>query len=195
MTQSTAESETSILAALASRPTDMSSAYSQSIYDDNDGRVIDEWPASGELALRYGQYGTQGFLLGFENTTAYTQPRPAPLPALVANPVLRAARLTPSPPPGEPLPLLSLRESPPQVRPQSFLAIAYESTVPWGPEPPLSLPTGPVKASEGYRTGSIGEYLSEKRLALNKRVRQNLQGYWLGRGTLRRKDQPVEESA
>jgi hypothetical protein len=172
-------------------PSDGSSTRCSSIYDDID-LAADEWPASGDLPLNRSRCDERGFLIGFETSTAYTRPRPAPSPTNGCNSVLTAARSPPSTPPDKPLPLLPLHEP--------LIAVPYRSTLTWSSEPPSSLPTTPVKLTEAYQNRCLNQHPNGKRPARSRRGRYNLQGYWLSRRTLRgfvqqRQGNRLEEAA
>ncbi|KIW68973.1 hypothetical protein PV04_04881 [Phialophora macrospora] len=172
-------------------PPEGSSNGCSSNYDDVD-LGADERPASGDMSPNRSRYDERGFLVGFENSTAYTRPRPAPSPTNGCIPVLKAARSPPSTPPDKPLPLLPLQEP--------LIVVPYQSTLTWSSEPPSSLPTTPVKLTEAYRNRCLNQYLDGKQPTSSRRGRYNLQGYWLGRRTLRgfvqqRQEKGLEEAA
>ncbi|KAJ9603560.1 hypothetical protein H2200_011746 [Cladophialophora chaetospira] len=159
---------------LPKRPNTPSSVYSSTYGNEEFG--IDDWPANVEAALKDARYDDRGFLVGFENTAAYTCPRPAPSPPQSIHPVLTAACSPPSPPPNGPLPLLPICEMP--------NAMSYEAIAPWTSGPPSSLPASSVELSQTYRNGYLSQCIEGKQ-PVKKRGRYNLQGYWLARGTLK----------
>ncbi|EXJ60249.1 hypothetical protein A1O7_04401 [Cladophialophora yegresii CBS 114405] len=183
MAQTMKEKELSSSPLAAQTPPEGSSAGGSSIYDDMDP-FVDERLHGEDPSLRRGRYDERGFLIGFENSTAYTQPRPAPSPTKGRNPVLTAACSPPSTPPNEPLPLLPLH--------QPLIAVPYQSTLPWNSEPPSILPTTPFKLSEAYRNRCLNQCLGRK--STSRKGRYNLQGYWLSRRTLRGFGQQEQES-
>ncbi|EXJ73644.1 uncharacterized protein A1O5_03406 [Cladophialophora psammophila CBS 110553] len=145
----------------------------------------DEWPSSRALARRYGRYDAQGFLVDFEHTTAYLQPRKAPSPPTTTC--------------GSPFASSSLTSNSlvdhSSSRSEALIAIPYASTSESGSQ---SLAMPQIRFSEAYRKWWLEQYSRPKppatvQLAMKNSSRANWQGFWLARGTLRGCDKVIEQ--
>ncbi|OAL24283.1 hypothetical protein AYO20_10710 [Fonsecaea nubica] len=133
----------------------------------------DEWPSSRDFAQRYSRYDTQGFLVDFEHTTAYTLPRKAPVPPRPSTPISPSGLTS----------ITLIDQSSSQSVP--LIAIPYESTSEADSQPHAR---PQIRFSDTYRKWWLQQYSRPEplvRLASRTSAQGSRQGFWLARGTLK----------